>query len=197
MKQLTNIFWTLSFPVSLLILAGAYYIKIPSAREYIDARTSLGHTLFGNLVHDSAHSKTTAKSVTPPKSTPPIKAEVTATATEPLGSLHNNAPAFAESPGIPAPPEAIPRPAPVFDLQALAGDPAHWPKKVTLKKEVIFPAVINGKVVGSVVAHPGEEANLRCIKDGKIGLEYKGGGVWLTAEDTDLASRVVKVTGNG
>jgi hypothetical protein len=106
-------------------------------------------------------------------------------AEDPLAAL--TAPAGAGSKPV-APAPATPR---VFDLQQLARDPAHWPRKVTLKKPATFPAVVNGKVVGSLIAPTGAEANLKSIKDGKVGLEYQGGGAWLAVEDTDLAARVM------
>ncbi|MEI9896112.1 MAG: hypothetical protein WDN28_20170 [Chthoniobacter sp.] len=53
MSHKPNLFWVFALPASLVILAGAYYIKIPSARAFIDAHTSLGHQLFGSFVHDT------------------------------------------------------------------------------------------------------------------------------------------------
>ena len=170
MTHKTSKFWLFAFPVSLVILAGAYYIKIPSARKFIDAHTSIGNQLFGRFVHDT---------VVVEKVPAPDKAE------DPLAALI--APTGAGSKPVTAPP-ATPR---VFDLQQLARDPAHWPRKVTLKKPATFPAVVNGKVVGSLTAPTGAEANLKSIKDGKVGLEYQGGGAWLAVEDTDLAARVM------
>ncbi len=69
-----------------------------------------------------------------------------------------------------------PTPAPVFDLQKLAREPARWPKKVALRKASTFPAVLNGKAIGSLVAPVGAEANLQAIRDGKVALVYQGGG---------------------
>jgi hypothetical protein len=87
--------------------------------------------------------------------------------------------------------KAAPTPVPVFDLQKLSHDPSLWPKKVALKKEATFPAVVDGKVVGSVIAPAGVETNLKSIKDGKVGVEYQGGGAWLAVGDTDLEARVM------
>ena len=94
-------------------------------------------------------------------STPPI-----------VGGSTTNA-SGASTPGVP----------PVFDLQKLARDRSLWPKKVILKKPVTFPAVVNGKVVGNLVAPVGTEANLMAIKDGKLGSESKAaapGWPWRT-----------------
>src|SRR5262249_777060 len=86
---------------------------------------------------------------------------------------------------------AAPTPRPEFNLQQLAADPAQWPKKVSLKKATSFPAVVGGKVVGSLIAPAGSEANLKGIRDGQLGIEYQGGGAWLPVEDTDLKARVM------
>jgi hypothetical protein len=174
MSQQSSKFWVFALPVSLFILVAAYYIKIPSARHFIDAHTSLGHQLFGSFVRDAVIVETDAKPEQPVDAplamgTPPILASTAKPPAE-------------RTPAAPTPP-------PVFDLQVLERDPAHWPKKVVLKKAVTFPAVVDGKVVGTVIAPIGAEANLKAIKDGKVGLEYEGGGAWLPAGDTDLASR--------
>ncbi|MDR3401273.1 MAG: hypothetical protein P4L99_02150 [Chthoniobacter sp.] len=168
MSHKPSTFWAFALPVSLVILAAAYYIKIPSARAFIDAHTSLGHQLFGSFVHDTVVVETK-----------PAKAD------DPLASMLTDKGSTAEAK------PATPTPIPVFDLQKLARDPAHWPKKVALKKPTVFPAVVNGKPVGSLVAPVGAEANLKTIKDGKVGLEYQGGGAWLAVEDTDLAVRAM------
>jgi len=168
MSHKTSKFWLFAFPVSLVILAGAYYIKIPSARKFIDEHTTLGHQLFGRFVHDT---------VIVEKAPAPEKPE------DPYASLANQPNA---GPGTKPP--AAPK---VFNLQELAHDPAHWPRKVALKKPTTFPAVVSGKVVGSLIAPIGAEANVKSIKDGKVGVEYQGGGAWLAVEDTDLVARVM------
>ena len=176
MSHKSNKFWLCALPVSLLILAAAYYIKVPAARRFIDAHTSLGRQLFGSFVHDAVIVETIPR--------PARSAELSATADARRSSLADAKPAPAARP-------ATPTPVPVFDLQKLAGDPSLWPKKVTLKKAVTFPAVVGGKVVGSLVAPAGAEANLKGIKEGKVGLEYQGGGAWLPVGDTDLEVRVM------
>ena len=76
-----------------------------------------------------------------------------------------------------------------FDLPTVCADSNRWPKTVTLKKVVEFPGVFRGKVVGKVYASPGCEARVVAVKDGKIGVEYRGGGVWLEFENTDFVER--------
>jgi hypothetical protein len=172
MSHKSNKFWLFALPVSLLILAAAYYIKVPSARRFIDAHTSLGHQLFGGFVHDTVIYETVPRP------------------DQPADSYVRPGPsANAKAAPVALPPTPTPRP--VFDLQKLAGDPSLWPKKVALKKATTFPAVVGGKVVGSLVAPVGAEAKLKGIKEGKVGLEYQGGGAWLPAEDTDLKARVM------
>jgi hypothetical protein len=61
---------------------------------------------------------------------------------------------------------------------------------VLLKKAQEFPAVVAGKVVGKVEAPTGTEARLMSIQDGKLGVEYRGGGAWVAVEETDLAQRL-------
>jgi hypothetical protein len=87
------------------------------------------------------------------------------------------------------PPSAPPATGPL-DLQAIASDRTKWPKKVVLTKAAAFPAVLNGKVVGSLTAPVGAEATLVSIKDNKVGLEFNGGGAWLPVDQTDLLARV-------
>ena len=176
MSHKSNKFWLAALPVSLLILVAAYYIRVPAARRFIDAHTSLGRQLFGSFVHDTVIVETVPR---PGKSVAPYAAHAA-----PPGP-----PAHATPAPIAAP--ATPAPRPVFDLQKLAGDPSLWPKKVALKKATTFPAVVGGKVVGSLVAPVGAEANLKGIKEGKVGLEYQGGGAWLPVGDTDLEARVM------
>lgn len=107
-------------------------------------------------------------------------------------------PAVAET-SVPTPePEvaaAEPAPAPVsttVDLTELATNRDEWPKKLTLKKVVSFPAVLNGKVIGKVNAPAGSEVNLVMMKNGKVGVEFKGGGAMLEPADTDLVQKVLK-----
>jgi hypothetical protein len=166
MSTKPSLLWSIALPVSLLILAAAYYVKVPSARQFIDAHTSLGHAWLGRFVGGPQ------VVVAPPPSSASDEHSIPGidlgTAAKPL------------APGTPEP----------FSLQKLANNPALWPKKITLRKAVTFPAVVNGKVVGDLIAPVGSEANLKAIKDGKIGVEYQGGGAWLNVEDTDLVARV-------
>ena len=67
---------------------------------------------------------------------------------------------------------------------------SEWPKTVVLKTAVVFPAVLNGKVVGSVKTAPGTQARLIMVQPGKISVEYRGGSVMVDAKETDLIEQV-------
>jgi hypothetical protein len=167
-----GLFWTfIGLPVSLLILAFAYYKYVPTARAWIDARTPLGKQLFGRFVSDSA---ATGDSSAPAGDT---------------GSQSNIPGISQDSAPAPGGPPPVQQPV-TYDLQTLAQDRSLWPRQVRLRKSTAFPAVVDGKEVGSLVAPSGTEVNLLAIREGKLGLEYKGGGAWLPVGDTDLATRV-------
>ena len=94
-----------------------------------------------------------------------------------------------------APADAVPAPdaagaAAPMTFQTLAADPTAWPRTVRLKKAVEVPAVVGGKEIGKVTVAAGTEVNMARIKDGKVGIEYQGGGAWLTPEETDVMERV-------
>lgn len=162
-------------PLSLVVLAAAYYIKVPSVRRQIDARAPWVAGILGRFVQEPEVAVVGAP--------PPKPGEDNAGTPAPQAR-----PPTPDVPGIPqTPPPATPRR--VFNLQEIAANRAEWPAKLTLKKPTTFPAVANGKVVGSVIAPPGTEVNLRTISSGKVGVEYQGGGAWLAAEETDLAAR--------
>ena len=85
---------------------------------------------------------------------------------------------------------APPAPAKAVTFESLAADPTSWPRTVRLKKAVEIPAVVDGKEKGKVTVNAGTEVNLARIKDGRVGIEYQGGGAWLTPDETDLMERV-------
>ena len=78
----------------------------------------------------------------------------------------------------------------VIDLTRFAADRASWPKTVKLRRAREFPAVVDGKAVGKIEAPAGSEARLVAVQAGKLGLEFRGGGAWVTPEETDLAMRL-------
>ena len=107
-------------------------------------------------------------------------------------------PKAAPAPASPEPaPQAAPQPevsaqateTNPFDLEKVLSDSSLWPKTVVLKKAVEFPAVSNGKVIGKVKAPAGAEARIVTLKNGKVGVEYHGGGAWLELGNTDFVER--------
>lgn len=168
--------WLLGPPVAILISLVAYYGTFRSVRDWVDARfpwveVNIGRRL-PTFANDSKTTLTPARVATPAIDTP----------REPA----------AESVRPPAPP-----PAPSFvgtdgkvDLPKLGADRSAWPRTVVLKRTTEFPAVVDGKVVGKVNVPLGAEAKLVAIQDGRIGLEYQGGGAWVAPADTDLAERL-------
>jgi len=175
MSQSSSKFWTfIGLPGSLLVLASAYYVKVPSARSWIDAHTPIARQLLGRYVPEA-----------PATDDASPDAKDLGEAPAPGAPVSESAPPGSPSAGLPRVPQPV-----TYDLQTLARDQSLWPRQVRLRKPTKFPAVVDGKEVGSLVAPPGTEVNLRGIREGKLGLEFRGGGAWLPVEDTDLASRV-------
>lgn len=79
---------------------------------------------------------------------------------------------------------------PSVDLAALTPSSPEWPKSLSLKKPVEFPAVQDGKVIGKIVAPAGSEVHLIVIRNGQLGIEYKGGGAMVDPEITDVIAQV-------
>lgn len=161
-----NFFWTGALLLSLVFLAAAYYIRVPTVRTAIDARAPWVNGFLGQFVEDSP------VAVAPR----PVPIE------EPLAAPERAEPT--------SPPKEKTAPPEIFDLRKLAADRAAWPVAVTLARATDFPAVVDGKVVGSVTAPKGAEVKLVTISGGKLGVDYQGGGAWLFVEETDLMARV-------
>ena len=112
-------------------------------------------------------------------------------------SVDSNAPWFKEKVGHylvhteePAPTVPV---LPTLTLEGFAAQPALWPKTVSLKNHVEFLAVVHNETVGTVRVSPGTEVHLVKISNGKLGLEYQGGGAWVIPQMTDLVERVQPV----
>jgi hypothetical protein len=129
-----------------------------------------------------------------PASTPVLKATP---APAPVTAI-TPAPVPASTPtpaATPTPaPEAVSTPAPPkpFDPADLAGNPGAWPKTLILKQAVIFPAMYNSQVVGSVSAPAGAEVKLVNIQGDQLVLEFQGGTQTLPWTLTDLEEQVAK-----
>lgn len=159
-------FWLFAFVCSLVLLAAAYYVTRPGMRTTVDAHAGWVRPILAPFIRESAE--------TPPP--------------EPRDAPPEEIVAVPPPPVIPGP-AAIPAPAEPFDLRKLAVNRAAWPKKVALTIEKDFPAVVDGKVIGSLKAPAGTEVDIVTISGGKIGVEYKGGGAWLFVEETDVIAR--------
>ena len=159
--------WRLGPPVSVALLIAALYVKIPEMREWVDARCPLIPAKLAE--HGYRFSPSSRPKPAPRKEVATTKAIEAATP-----------PVAQSTPWVDSP----------VDLVKLSATREEWPKAVALKKTTTFPAVVNGKVVGNLSAQSGTEARLVTIQNGKLGLEYRGGGAWLAPEDTDLVSRV-------
>jgi hypothetical protein len=186
--------WSIALPLSVVFLAAAYYVKVPEVRKEVDAHTPVVRNLLGRFVQetgvktivlqgeqDPAFAKPKAPRESVPAKVPDAAGPMIAKAAEPV---------------VPAAPPALvaevsaPPVVTAPDLQTIAADRTRWPKKVSLIKAATFPAVLNGKVVGSLVAPAGAEANLVSIKEDQVGLEFNGGGAWVPASQTDLIARI-------
>lgn len=158
--------WLLGPPVSLALVGAALYVKQPWARDIVDTHCPWVKEGIGkyappfDVVFVGAPDTPAVRPATPPPEPPP----------QPMPT--NTAPAVKP-----------------FDLQVVFADAALWPKSVVLKKPVDFPAVRNGRVIGSLQVPVGAEAHVVKVTNGKLGLEYQGGGAWLAPEDTDFVER--------
>lgn len=93
-------------------------------------------------------------------------------------------------PATPAPLATPPSP-PAVDLKALALDPAQWPRQITLLQPHTFPAMLNGKVIGSMKAPAGMVVMLVTVQENALVVEYQGARHSVTPAATDLISRVL------
>ena len=164
-KQISKL-WFLGPPVSLALVAAALYVKQPWARDLVNTKIPWVKDGIG-------------------KYAPPF--EVVFVGGPEPGAAPAAVPVPAPAPQ-PAAPDAAPAPR-VFDLQQVYADATLWPKSVALKKPSDFPAVRNGKVIGSLKVPVGAEVRVLKVAGGKVGLEYQGGGAWLDPKDTDFAER--------
>ena len=83
------------------------------------------------------------------------------------------------------------------DLAKIEADPALLPKTVKIKNAAVFPAVLQGKEVGTVNVPAGTEVRTVRVASGKLGVAYSAdgsktnlGGKWVAPEETDLAERM-------
>jgi hypothetical protein len=181
MKLSSNLLSILGFPLSLALLGVALYIKKPDARDFIDRRFPWVRETVGK--HAPPFEVKIVR-VAPFAIPPPIR-----TASEEASMKNGAPPRSSITPPLPPEPSAPMVVAHPFDLDKVCEDSARWPKTVRLKAPVEFPAVINGKVAGKLLAPAGAEARVMRVSSAKVGVEYHGGGAWLDFERTDFVER--------
>jgi hypothetical protein len=155
----------LLFVALLLIMVGVAYVRLPAFRGLVNTKApwfkeKVGHYLVSAKPGDPQNPES-PESPESPKGSEGDSTNPTA-ATAPRG----------------------------FDLATFAARPESWPKTITIKKPIEFPAVLNGKSVGTIVAPAGSAVHLLKVENGKLGVEFQGGGKWLAPEATDLVERV-------
>ena len=168
--------------VASLVLAGfVYYLKYPDFRAWVDTNAPVVKQVTGPVVAQWDEHFSPAPAPAPVAETP---AKISAAATP------EAAPQPAATP-LATVAEATPQPrSDTVDLAQLSQSRNEWPKLVSLKKIVEFPAVMDGKVVGSIKAPAGTQAQLVVIQGNKAGVEYQGGGAMVDIVDTDLIEQV-------
>lgn len=168
--------------ISLVIVLVSVYVRRPDFRNYVDGKFALV--------------KETVEKHFQPSERQAGETSDAAPGADP-GAARPQNPPVADSPDASVPPpQAGARPGAVadavkgdFDLQKVWANPSLWPKTVMLKRNVYFPAVLDGKTIGTLKAPIGTEARLVTIRSGKLGLEYRGGGAWLDPAGTDFEER--------
>jgi hypothetical protein len=180
--------WRLFLIVSLLLLAAVAYYKFEPVRELVDAKIPwIKEQLAKNGIQFAKIEEPTS-APTPVAAAPKTSAPAVA----------DPAPAPA-APDEPATPAAAPQLAQSLNLAQIATNHAIWPKTVRIKRTTEFPAVSQGKEVGTVTLPAGMEVKLISIngEKEKVGVAFSidgkmpnAGGAWVSATDTDLMERV-------
>ena len=179
MGKTPNKLWAFGPPISLLLLAFAYYVKVPSFRDTVDAHFPWVKEHLAQFVPEPTvvMIKDPANPETPDRPNPG----------DPSLAAHRRT-------GNPKP-QATPTPTPEepLTMERFAANPNLWPKKVKLRKTIDFPAVLNGRKVGMIKVPAGTETNLVKVQNQQLGVEYQGGGAWVPIGETDLMDQV-KIT---
>jgi hypothetical protein len=181
MNNLRSILRALT-PLLLLFVGGfAYYAKYHWARTWVDERFPWVRENIGSRLPSLIIVVDREDAVVEGAGVPAATSAAEALISNPDGSNHDESSRVFSSKTV--------------DLAGLPADRALWPKTVKLKKAREFPAVVSGQAVGKVQAPAGSEARLVSVHAGKLGLEYLGGGAWVSPEDTDLAIRLARQLG--
>jgi len=89
------------------------------------------------------------------------------------------------------PPQPTPPRPPVADRKALALNPTQWPRQVSLTQPQTFPALLNGKVIGSITVPAGTVVKLLAVQENALIVEYQGARHTVTTPATDLIDQVL------
>ena len=174
-----NVYWKCGMALAWAGVAAAYYLNVPEFRRAVDSRLP--------WVREESRTWPAAPPQEPQRE---VAAKPPTPAPPPTRAPIPKPRVVAEAPRLP---EATPTPRPLESgnkFEELARDRASWPRTVRLKQTVTFPAVVGGRVVGKLHLAAGSMANLVTMSSGKIGLEYRGGGAWVSPEQTDLFEQV-------
>ena len=166
---------------ALALCALVYYLKSPDVRAWVDAKAPVVKQWIGPLVAKWDQRFPMASEPAPVVAAPkPIAAATSAQ--EPAAAPSSTPVAEKAEPATPRNEDV--------DLAQLSQSRSKWPKAVTLKKPVEFPAVMDGKIIGNVKSPAGVEARLVMMRGTQVGVEYQGGGAMVDIADTDLIERV-------
>lgn len=187
--------WNVALVFSLLLLGAIAYVKYQPARTLVDTKcpwvkeqlTKYGIQIpeIGAAVQADNDAAATASA---PATSAPVAAPAAAPAIAPV--------AFQ--------PASTPAPAPVkvashgiMNVAQIAADQSVWPKKVRLKKDTTFPAVMDKKQIGKLNVPAGTEVGLYQVQPDKLAVTYSPngsidttGGTLVSPDDTDLVARV-------
>jgi len=184
MRKPPNKLWAFGPPLSILLVAFAYYVKAPSFREYVDRRFPWAREHLGQFVPEP-----TVVVIKDPAN--PADSD---SAQPNLGGASDATSAAGKKRAKASPTPAPKTPEPPLTMERFVANPALWPKNVKLRKTTEFPAVLNSKRVGTVQVPAGSEVHLVKVEKDKLGLEFQGGGAWVPVGETDLTDQVKIVT---
>ena len=212
--------WDLALVFTLLLLAGVLYYRFAPVREMVDAKcpwikeqlAQQGIQFQGAAetapapVSDSIadRSRTSVAGADRAQQRPaaggaqrrtnPAAQPVEAAAAQPV-----EAAAAQPVEATAAQPVEAAAAAQAMSMAQIAANRLLWPKTVSIKKEIEFPAVCNGKAVGKLNVPAGTEVKVISVTADKVGVVFSpdgtmanAGGAWLSAADTDILARVRK-----
>ena len=185
--------WNLALLLSLLLLAGVSYYRFAPVREIVDAKCPW---IKEQLAKQGIQFGQAAEAETESTPDQPVADDrraqpTTGTSTQPAAETRDQP--LNDTPDQPR----AAAPAQPMSLAQIAANRSLWPKTVKNKKATEFPAVNNGKEVGTVNLPAGMEVQLISVTSEKVGVAFSvdgklpnAGGVWLQPADTDLMERI-------